>query len=137
MSDKTHKNDASKHTATDGPSYDDRGTTAEADQEAALRAAHIQLAENLPARVLRTEVKDNGSEIVLSAGLKRGVVEGMTAYLAGSDGKPRYDVVITHVEDGFCRGFVEATTDEVSAHQQAVINPMTKPAKPAAAKHGK
>lgn len=126
--DKSQRNDADKKKApTAGPDYDDRGPDPQHDQEAALRAAHIQLAQDRNVRILGVTVKGNGTEILLGSGFKQGVTEGMDGYIAGTHG-PYADFTITHVDDVTSKAYIEATVDEIRAHMdQVIINPAHKP----------
>jgi hypothetical protein len=127
--DKHHRHDAHKTTGgmTAGPDYDDRGPDPQGDQEAALRAAHIQLAHDRQVRIVGVSVKGNGTEVLLGSGFKQGVTEGMDGYIAGEHG-PFADFTISHVEDRTSKAFIEATPDEIRAHMQTVIiNPSVKP----------
>lgn len=124
--DKHQRNDAAKqHEPTDGPGYDDRGPDPQGEQEAALRAAHVQLAHDRPARVLTESVQRHGTEITISGGLKQGVTVGMTGYLTGPG--RTYDFTIASVEATTAKAVVETTPDEIRAHPQVIINPSVKP----------
>jgi hypothetical protein len=127
--DKHHRHDANKTTGgmTAGPDYDDRGPDPQGDQEAALRAANIQLAHDRKVRILSVSVKGDGTEVLLGSGLKQGVTEGMDGYIAGAHG-PFADFTITSVEERTARAFIEATVDEIRANMETVIiNPSQKP----------
>jgi len=126
--DKSHRNDADKKKEpTAGPDYDDRGPDPQRDQEAALRAAHIQLARDRNVRIVGVTVKGNGTEILLGSGFKHGVTEGMDGYIAGASG-PYADFTITHVDEVTSKAYIEATVDEIRAHMEhVVINPSHKP----------
>ncbi|HZJ67274.1 MAG TPA: hypothetical protein VFD36_27390 [Kofleriaceae bacterium] len=127
--DKHHRHDAHKSTGgmTAGPDYDDRGPDPQRDQEAALRAAHIQLAHDRQVRIIGVSVKGNGTEVLLGSGFKQGVTEGMEGYIAGEHG-PYADFTITHVDEVTSKAVIEATVDEIRAHMQTVIiNPSHKP----------
>ena len=127
--DKHHRHDAHKTTGgmTAGPDYDDRGPDPQRDQEAALRAANIQLAHDRKVRILSVSVKGDGTEVLLGSGFKQGVTEGMDGYIAGEHG-PYADFMIPHVEEVTARAFIEATPDEIQKNMQTVIiNPAHKP----------
>src|SRR5262249_40867258 len=127
--DKHHRQDAHKSTGgmTAGPDYDDRGPDPQRDQEAALRAAHIQLAHDRQVRIVGVTVKGKGTEVPGGSGFKQGVTEGMDGYIAGEHG-PYADFTITHVDEVTSKAYIEATIDEIRAHMQTVvINPSHKP----------
>ena len=125
--DKAHKHDADKKKEpTAGPDYDDRGPDPQHDQEAALRAANIQLAKDRNVRILGVSVKGGGTEILLGSGFKQGVTEEMEGYIAGDHG-PYADFRITHVDDVTSKAYIEATPDEIRANmKEVVINPSHK-----------
>ena len=125
--DKAHKHDAEKKKEpTAGPDYDDRGPDPQHDQEAALRAAKIQLAKDRKVRILGVSVKGNGTEILLGSGFKQGVTEEMEGYIAGEHG-PYADFRVTHVDDVTSKAYIEATPDEIRANMnEVVINPSQK-----------
>jgi hypothetical protein len=125
--DKAHRKDGDKKKEpTAGPDYDDRGPDPQHDQEAALRAANIQLAKDRNVRILGVSVHGNGTEILLGSGFKQGVTEEMEGYIAGEHG-PYADFKITHVDDVTSKAFIEATPDEIRANMnQVVINPSQK-----------
>jgi hypothetical protein len=129
--DKHHRHDANKTTGgmTAGPDYDDRGPDPQRDQEAALRAAKIQLARDRNVRILSVSVKGDGTEVLLGSGFKQGVTEGMDGYIAGEHG-PYADFMITKVDEVTSRAFIEASVDEIRANMATVvINPSQKPQK--------
>ena len=125
--DKKHKHDADKKKEpTAGPDYADRGPDPQHDQEAALKAANIQLAKDRKVRILGVSVKGGGTEILLGSGFKQGVTEEMEGFIAGDHG-PYADFRITHVEDVTSKAYIEATPDEIRANMnEVVINPSTK-----------
>ena len=126
--DKHHRHAAHKTTGgmTAGPDYDDRGPDPQADQEAALRAANIELAHDRKVRILSVSVKGDGTEVLLGSGFKQGVTEEMEGFIAGDHG-PYADFRITHVEDVTSKAYIEATPDEIRANMnEVVINPSQK-----------
>src|SRR5689334_11929025 len=86
---KEKRGDANKQQAPTDDLHDhtdERGPSEQRDQEAALRAAHIALAHDLPAQVLHVEAHGRTSRIAISAGQKRGVTVGMTGYVSSPHG---------------------------------------------------
>lgn len=121
--DKQHRDDATRrHAPTAGPDYDDRGPDPQREQEAALRAAHIQLAHDRSARILKVEIKDSRSVITLGAGRNQGVTQDMIGYVTGSHG-PVAEFTVSQVGDATCTAEVQLTVDQLASHDQVLINP--------------
>jgi hypothetical protein len=127
MTDKAHRHDAEKKAPTAGPSEDDRGPDPQRDQEAALKAAHIALAQDFHGRVLKTDIDKEGTRITFSGGSSQGVTVGMTGTLMGKGG-PYAHFEVDDVKDRYSTAHVKATFDEVRAHNEVLINPSSKPA---------
>ncbi|HEX3479762.1 MAG TPA: hypothetical protein VHT91_32285 [Kofleriaceae bacterium] len=108
---------------------DERGPSEQRDQEAALRAAHIALAHDLPAQVLHVEVHGRMTRIAISAGHKRGVTVGMTGYVSSPHGAVA-EFTIDKTEDGLAWADVELTPDTISsAGGSVIVNPAHSPLK--------
>lgn len=126
MTDKAHRQDHDKKKApTAGPDYDDRGPDPQADQEAALKAAHIATAQDFKGRVLKTDIDGDGTKITFSGGFNQGVTIGMTGALMGKSG-PYAQFEVQEVKDRYSTAHVKATPDEVHANSEVVINPSVK-----------
>jgi hypothetical protein len=131
--DKAKRDDADKRQAPTDDRYDysdERGPDPQRDQEATLRAAHIALAHDLPARVLHVTVDGQNTRIIISAGQKKGVTVGMTGYIASPHGALA-EFTIDKTDDGNAWANVDLFGPDQISHAggQVVVNPAHSPVK--------
>lgn len=106
---------ATKSTATAGPSQDDR-------YGAGL------VGQNMAARIIKVDIVDGGTLVTIAKGKLHGVHADMEGYVTGgAGGSMLAELTIQEVRQNTCTATVDVTPDRLRGYLEVVIAPTMKP----------